>query len=287
MKIIFFGTPDYVVPVLESLAKVFKIVAVVTQKPKPVGRKQFLTYSPVDDWAHKHKVPIYFDPADIIKNNIHADLGVLASFGQIISDDVLTWFPKGIINIHPSLLPKYRGASPISAAIEAQDTTTGVTFIKLDSKLDHGPIISQFKEEIHSDDNTGSLRSRLFERSKQVLIDLIPAYLTGKINLKIQDEKAATYTKQLTKDYAYIPWEDLAKYNPQKLDCLIRAMYPWPIVWTLLRLPASEGQAPKRLKLLKAHVEDDKIALDEVQLEGKNPVSWKQFKQAYDLSCTF
>jgi methionyl-tRNA formyltransferase len=134
MKIIFFGTPDYVLPVLEILNKYHEIVAVVTQSPKPVGREKTLTYSPVDAWAHKKKIQKQFDFISLPE----ADLGVCAAFGMIIPKVVLNHFKFGILNVHPSLLPKYRGASPIQSAIVSLDQKTGVTIIKMDEKMDHG-----------------------------------------------------------------------------------------------------------------------------------------------------
>jgi len=267
VKIIFFGTPDYVLPILKALAKQHEIAAVVTQPPKPVGRKQFLTYSPVDTWAFKRDIKIL--RALDIKKFPKADLGILAAYGKIIPPNVIRNTKYGILNIHPSLLPKYRGASPVQAAIAAGDTETGVTIFQLDEKVDHGPIITQFREEIRPDDTTETLTQRLFERAAQVLIELIPNYLKGKIKPKIQDETQATFTKLLKKEDGFI---NLKKKPPAEADRFIRAMFPWPCAWTLLRPSgATEGQA-RRLKLLPGGM---------VQLEGKNPVSLKQFKIGY------
>ena len=153
MKIVFFGTPYYVLPVLESLHKSFRtgnespIAAVVTQKPSPSGRNQQLSFSAVDDWAHKRNIPKFYNCEELLASGIKADIGVLASFAQIIPIEVLKLFPYGIINIHPSLLPKFRGSSPVQATIITGEEA-GCSFIKLDEKLDHGQIISQFKDEV-------------------------------------------------------------------------------------------------------------------------------------------
>jgi len=256
-------------------------VAVVTQSPKPVGRKQVITYSPVDHWAHEHSVPIHYSAQELAIDSVEADLGILASYGEIIKKEVIDLFPHGILVIHPSLLPKYRGASPIPAAIVAGDATTGVTIFKMDEKVDHGPIISQFKEEILPDDNGETLRTRLFERSAKVLVELMKPYIQSKITPKVQDESQASFTKTITREDGFI---DINKKSPEEAERFIRAMQPWPGAWTLLRLSTSlgtsEGQA-KRLKIHKAHVENRKLILDEVQLEGKEKVSWKQFKEGY------
>lgn len=277
MKIVFFGTPDYVLPILRAIHKKFAsrrgdspIAAVVTSSPKPVGRKQILTYSPVDKWAHDHKLPIFYKSKDLITEKIDADLGILASYGEIISPEVINLFPKGILVIHPSLLPKYRGASPVSAAIINGEKETGITIFKMDDKLDHGPIISQFRENIYADDTGESLRNRLFEKSANLLIELIDAYLKNKISLKVQDDSKATFTKIIKKENGKV---DLSKESPDEIIRKLRAFYPWPGIWTVV--------GGKRLKILKAHIENEKLILDEVQLEGKKPVSWKQFKEAY------
>jgi methionyl-tRNA formyltransferase len=318
MKIVFFGTPDYVVPVLERLSKAFRsrsgessIATVVTQAPKPVGRKQLLEYSAVDTWAYKKKVQILFKPIDLVKNQLRADLGVLAAFGEIIPEEVIELFPYGILNIHPSLLPAWRGASPIQAAIISGEKTTGVSIIKLDEKLDHGAVVSQFKDEITDADTADSLRQRLFQRSANVMPKLIEAYLAGKITTKKQNDEAATYTRQLKKDDAFIPPEylnsaltgsdpvskgwDIAfiknyslKPDTPTLERFIRAMQPWPISWTNINLNIkTQNSKLFRLKILKAHLEELKVnrqmplVLDEVQLEGKSAVSWKQFLEGY------
>ena len=284
MKIVFFGTPDYVSPILTALHKKFvtgpgksPIVAVVTQPPRPVGRKQIITYSPIDHWAHEHALPIHYSASELAVDSVEADLGVLASYGEIIKKDVINLFPHGILVIHPSLLPKYRGASPIPAAIASGDTMTGVTIFKMDEKVDHGPVISQFKEEILPDDNGETLRTRLFERSAEVLVELMKPYLQGKITPKAQDDSEATYTKTITREDGFI---DINKKSPEEVERFIRAMQPWPGAWTFVRLSEADAQT-KRLKIHKAHTDNGKLVLDEVQLEGKDRVTWKQFIDGY------
>lgn len=258
IKIVFFGTPEYVIPILEKLYKNFKLIAVVTQEPKKSGRDQLLTYSAVDEFAYRRKISILFDPLEVPQ----AELGVCAAYGKIIPKNVIEKFKYGILNIHPSLLPKYRGATPTQGAIASGDTVSGVSIIKMDEKMDHGPIVTQFKEEVLPNDTGASLRNRLFERSADVLVGLIPNYIKGKINVKSQDETKATFTKVLNKEDGFI---DLKGKTQEELDRFARAMYPWPGAWT--KLP--DG---KRLKILPNNM---------VQLEGKNPVTQKQFEEAY------
>lgn len=306
MKIVFFGTPDYVLPILNGLHKAFvsgpgksPIVAVVTQKPKPIGRKQILTYSPVDKWAHEHKIPAYYSFSELIENKVEADLGILESYGEILPKEAINMFQHGILNAHPSLLPKYRGASPSQAVILSGDKETGVTIIKLDEKIDHGTIISQFKEEVLETDTTETLRRRLFEKSKDVLVELIRPYLVGKIKTRKQDDSKASYTTRITKENGFIlpeyledaikgktskdKWEIpfiknfFLSPSPSSLDRFIRAMDPWPYAWTNITINGNT----KRLKLIKAHTEEGTLVLERVQLEGKNPVSYDEFGRGY------
>jgi methionyl-tRNA formyltransferase len=343
MKIVFFGTPDYVVPIAESLYKnlrekggISSLVAVVTQAPKPAGREGKLNYSGVDNWAFKKNVSIYFEPEKLIEEGVKADIGILASYGQIISKNILGWFPYGILNIHPSGLPLFRGSSPVQATIITGSKPV-VSIIKLDEKMDHGPIVSHFKDELLETDTTESLRARLFERSAEVLKTLIPAYISGKTKPKEQDHSKASFTRELKKEDGFIPPEYLAanlkgdslqglpteasakagmweipfifnkipnpndkipikkplSIKPSALNIynFIQAMEPWPTCWTTVQLnPKSQLPNSKRLKILKAHLEESYkssaishqlLVLDEVQLEGKNPVSWKQFMEGY------
>ncbi len=306
LRIIFFGTPYYVLPILEKLHKEFEVVAVVTQEPKPVGRDQKLEYSPVDDWAHSKKIEIHFD----FDNLPEAELGVCASFGKIIPSEVLSYFKYGILNIHPSLLPKFRGSSPIQATLIEGLQITGVSIIRMNEKLDQGPILTQFKEEVLETDDNQTLRDRLFEKSAEVLFEMIPNYIKGKITLKKQDESKVILTKEVKKDDAFIPFETLKEVmtlnsgstevefpfikNKQSLasstgkkykitatliNNFIKAMKPWPNVWTKVNINGKE----QRLKVLKSHINQESgyLEIDEVQLEGKNSVSFRQFSSSY------
>ncbi len=299
MKIIFFGTPEFVLPVLDQLSKAHQITAVVTQPPRLVGREQFRQFSAVDTWAYKKHIPIFFEPAKIVEENVEADLGVLAAYGEIIPKNVIRHFKFGILNVHPSLLPKWRGASPIQSTIISGELEGGVTIIKLDEKLDHGPIISTFKDEVTTDDTTDSLRRRLFERSGIFLNDLIPVYTGGKVKPKEQDHSKATFCKLIKKADGFIPLEYLSSILEGKaskkswiirnmdnykltvdavsIERFIRAMNPWPFAWTEVTI----NDRKNRLKILSAHLEDNKLVLDQVQIEGKNPVTWSQFKEGY------
>jgi methionyl-tRNA formyltransferase len=305
MKIVFFGTPEYVLPILKAVHKRFvtgpgksPIAAVVTQSPKPTGRKQILSYSPIDKWAHEHKVPCFYTANDLLTENLDIELGILASYGEIIKKEVINLFPQGILVVHPSLLPEFRWGSPVPAAIITNSTPTGVSIIKMDDKFDHGPIVVQAKEGVLTDDTNATLRDRLFLKSADVLVESLEPYIKGKIRPKAQDDSKATFARIFSKDEAFIPLEYLntaiegnngpewkidfikgfsMEVNALNLDRFVRAMLPWPTAWTKIMV----GKEIKRLKLLRCHVEDSKLIIDEVQLEGKDPVNYKQFKQAY------
>lgn len=307
MNIVFFGTPYYVIPVLDAVHKLYKgkdgtspIAAVVTQAPKPTGREKKIAYSAVDHWAHKKGIPIYFEPMDIINNGIEADIGILASYGEILSKRVIDHFRYGIINIHPSLLPKFRGSSPAQAAIICDGEKTGVSFTKMDEELDKGQLVSQFKEDIRSDDTADTLRDRLFVRSAEVIEDLLPAFIEGKIKLKkLNKDTENSFTIRIEKIHSHIPpkylkraligetyeedWKIgfikgfIAKPTPEFIERFIRAMKSWPMAWSEIKI----GNESKRIKILNSHIEDGKLVLDEVQLEAKNVVSFKQFSEGY------
>ncbi|HUV43147.1 MAG TPA: methionyl-tRNA formyltransferase [Patescibacteria group bacterium] len=201
------------------------------------------------------------------------DVGILASYGQILKKEVLEKPKHGILNIHPSLLPKYRGPTPVPTAILNGEQETGVTIFKMDEKIDHGPILSQFKEEIRPNDTAESLLKRLFLAGAKVLTTILLSYLEGKIELREQDDSQATPTKKFTREDGKINWQE----EPAKIERKIRAFYPWPETWTEVTIKEEK----KRLKILKAHLENNRLILDQVQLESKKAVTYKQFKEGY------
>lgn len=270
-KIIFFGSDFYSVIVLNQLHSDlrFKIVAVVTH----------ISPCPVEEYAKtlfkiKFAETKEFNKKFVSKMlQLKPDVGILASFGKIIPSEMLSIPKHGILNLHPSLLPKYRGPTPVPTAILKGDQETGVTIIKMDEKVDHGPILSQFKEEIRPDDTADALLKRLFTAGAKVLTTILPTYLEGKIEPKEQDHSLATHTKKFTRKDGQIDWQ---KSDPFK-EKFIRAMNPYPGAWIKIDIKGKK----KRLKILQAHLEANKLILDQVQLEGKKPVTWKQFQEGY------
>lgn len=303
MKVIFFGTPDFVISIPKAIVEAgFNLLACVTAPDKPVGRRKLLTPSPVKVWAKKNKILVIDSPSlseitEKIKE-LAPDIGILAAYGKIIPKSLIGAFPKGILVVHPSLLPKYRGASPVQAAIMAGDAEIGVSIIKMDEKMDHGSIVSQFKDPLPPEATPDKLYPKLFSEAAEVLITILLAYIEGRIKLRKQDHSKATFCKILKKEDGFIPPQVIApkqgptllckvgpyklKANPENLERFIRAMTPWPGSWTYVQLrQKAKVKSKKRLKILKAHLEGEKLFLDQVQLEGKKPVSWEEFKKGY------
>jgi methionyl-tRNA formyltransferase len=229
MKIIFMGTPEFGAIILKELAESkYKPVLVLTETDKPVGRKQVITSPSVKVLAKNYGInviqPEAIKDSEIEIKKINPDLIIVAAYGQIISKEIIGIPKYGCLNVHPSLLPKYRGSSPIQNAILNGDRETGVTIMLLDEKMDHGAIVSQDRAEIKRDETYEKLHKRLAELGSSLLTKTIPDWTAGRIKTIIQDEKNATYTKQLKREDGKMFLEKSA----QDLERQIRAFNPWP-----------------------------------------------------------
>jgi methionyl-tRNA formyltransferase len=303
MNIVFFGsTSDSVIVLSRLVDSKYSPVVVVTQPPKPTGRKQDVTPTPVETWANEHTVPVcsfsnrknkpwmYEHEENVINtlSTFKPDLLISACYGQKIPDAIITNATYGGMNIHPSFLPRWRGADPVPWAILTGDRQTGVTIVSLSAKFDRGAILAREKIPITTKDVADSLRTKLFTIGADLLLKTLPDILSGSIKGTPQQSKNSPYARRLTRDDGFEPWDRIQKaftdaVESARIDRKFRALTPWPGVWTLLR-QGFGGQAlteKKRLKILEAHVENGKLILDTVQLEGKNPVSWNQFEKAY------
>jgi len=260
MKIVFFGTPHFVIPILESLEKNFKVVGVVTAPDEKSGRKQILTPSPI---KNKILTPKKLD-SDFENelSKLSPDLLVVAAYGKIIPLSVLNIAKYGALNIHPSLLPSYRGASPIQQTILNGDKTTGVSIIKMDEKMDHGPVIFSKNFEIFEQDTFETLSLRLFYETSKFLPDVIKDFTAGKIKPEAQDEKQATFCRIIKKEDGYFELNKI--FSLEKLEKMEKAYYPWPGTWTRWN--------GKILKFYPGKV---------IQMEGKKPVSYQDFINGY------
>jgi methionyl-tRNA formyltransferase len=271
IKILFFGTPKFSLPALTQLKENdFNIIGVVTQPDKPAGRKKILTPPPIKLLAEKLQLPVYQwekNDKEVLEkiNKIKPDLIVVVAYGKILPKELVNLPPYGCLNLHPSLLPKYRGPSPIQTAILNGETKTGVTIIKLDQETDHGPIVAQKEFDILEDDDYESLSNSLACEGAEVLVKIIPNYIAGEIKPKEQNHAQATESKIIEKNDGEINWQK----NPAEIDQQIRAYHPWPGAWT--------EATGKRVKILKAHLENGELFLDWVQPEGKEPMRYDDF----------
>ncbi|MFA6254549.1 MAG: methionyl-tRNA formyltransferase [Patescibacteria group bacterium] len=295
-KIVFLGTPEFAMPILQALiGNNYKLALVITQPDKPAGRKQELIPPPIKVLAQKNNLAIAQpnnkkELAAIFEQN-KFDLAVLAAYGMIIPDEILTKPKFGFLNIHPSLLPKYRGSSPIQSAILTGDKKTGVSIIQLAKKIDAGPIVAQAETEIEPQDNVEILSQKLAELGGQLLIETIPGYLKGEVKLRPQNETEATFTKMIEREDGLINWQKTAS----QIERQFRAFYPWPGVFTHLagkrlkiaNLGVLEGDFKPNLgpgtvflgpnQTLAVKCGQGAVELKAVQLEGKKELLGKEF----------
>jgi len=259
MKIVFFGS-RHVHNMLNELSDNFDLELVVTTDAGIVN------YAKTEGLPYAQVLKIDEKLLKAIKD-LEPDLGVVADFGLIIPQTLMDIFPHGIINVHPSLLPLYRGPTPVQTALLNGDSITGISIIKIDEELDHGPIIYQEEYDIKPRDFTEKLLNNLFTRAAEILPDLITEFVDGKLNLEVQNDDKATYTNILKKEDGYIDLD-----NPpekRKLERLINALSPWPGVWTKFKLTDKEV-------IIKLH------PMNFIHVEGKKPMSYKDFKNGYE-----
>ncbi|HVZ11552.1 MAG TPA: methionyl-tRNA formyltransferase [Patescibacteria group bacterium] len=269
-KVIFFGSGPYVKTIIEKLKENYDLALVVTTE---TSRNE-----PVIAFAKRNNIDVLSvekitDEVIVEIEKIGAKVAVLAYFGIIVPQKLLDIFPLGIINIHPSLLPKYRGPTPGQAAILAGETTTGVSIIKLDSEVDHGPILCMIDHTISPDDNSDTLYKKLFEASADLLMDVLPKYIDGKLELTEQDHSKATFTERFDSKTGEMNINNV----PENLDLMIRAYYPWSTV----RFHAALNGKEKLIKLFPGNPAERDGSSPKIQVEGKNIVPLKDFANGY------
>ena len=282
----FMGTPQFAVPTLAALTQQFDVVAVVTQPDAPARRGRALIAPPVKQFALERSLPVLqpesLKPPEVVAQlrEFAPDVIVVAAFGQILRRDVLTLPPHACINVHASLLPRWRGASPINAAIGAGDAVTGVTIMLMEAGLDSGPILTQREEIIRADDTTSTLTERLSHVGAALLCETLPAWLRSDLTPQRQDESRVTTCGQIRKEEGRMNWSRSAV----ELERHVRAMTPWPVAWTLwqgkqlqvrrARVAAPSEQQPAgtittHAGALCIHCGEGALELMEVQLESK------------------
>lgn len=254
MTIVFMGTAELSCASLEKLAgsPEFSIVAVVTQPDKPRGRELKRTPPPVKVLAQKLKLPVLQPPKARDEaflrqlRELEPDLVVVVAYGQILPQAILDTPRHGCLNVHTSLLPKYRGAAPIQWAIAEGERETGVTIMKMDAGLDTGPILSMRRTPILPTDDSGDLHNRLAQLGAELLVETIPGYVAGKIPPQPQPAEGATYATKIKKEDGRMDWNLPAA----KIWNRIRAFTPWPGAFTHL----AEGPKPQLLKIWRAEI---------------------------------
>ena len=300
MKIIFMGTPDFAAVSLETLIdSKHEILAVVTQPDKPKGRKGELTPSPVKNIAVEKGIklyqPIKVKEAEFVEilKSYKPDAIVVIAFGQIIPESILEIPKYGCINIHGSLLPKYRGAAPIQWAVLYGEKETGVTSMLMDKGIDTGDILIKKEVKLNEDETSGSLFNKLMPLGAEVLLETLEGLEKESIIPKKQGESPTDYAKMLTKTMGLIDF----KRTAVELDCFVRGMNPWPSAYTALgektlkiwkAKPISEtGKAGSVLKIGKDSFVigcgKDALEVFEVQLEGKKRMSAGDFLKGTDI----
>jgi methionyl-tRNA formyltransferase len=297
LKIVFMGTPDFGAIVLEELIKNnLKPILVITEPDKPVGRKQILTPPPVKLIAQKYNIPIT-QPEKIkdweIKNLI-PDIIIVAAYGQIIPKEILDLPKFGCLNVHPSLLPKYRGASPIQTAILNGDSETGVTIMLMDEKMDHGPILAKQEQIIlNKKIDYKELHDNLAIIGSKLLVEVIPDWIDGRIKAIPQDETKAIYIKLIKKEDGKINWNNSA----EEIERKIRAFSIWPGSFTfynkndkklslkIIGADASRAKSNKQIgeifltneNELAINTGNGCLIVKKLQLEGKKPMLSEEF----------
>lgn len=295
MKIIYFGTSRIGEPILEALVREHHVLAVVTSPDKPVGRKQVITPSPIATLADKHNIPTY--KPDKVKNNpelledlknLNADLFVVVSYGKILPIELINTPPLKTVNVHFSLLPKYRGAAPVQFALLNGEHKTGTTIFILDELMDHGPILATAELGIDPTDTNPILQEKLAQISAELLLETLPKYQSGVLKPVEQDHSQATKTGLISKEDGKVDWSKPATEIYNKW----RAYQPWPGIYTLWE--------DKTLKILECKVGPEltgepgqfkdnaiicggntSLELISIQLEGKNAVEIEDFLRGH------
>jgi methionyl-tRNA formyltransferase len=308
INVIFFGTPDFAVPALQSLIEcpTAKIVAVVTQPDKPAGRGAKMTASPIKILAQKHELPV-LQPKSVRRNEPlikellalgPIDLGIVVAFGQILPETVLSLPRSGCVNIHASLLPRWRGAAPIQRAILSGDSATGIALMKMEAGLDTGPIYAQAEIKIGLD-NAGELHDRLAELGAKLLLNNLEQIYNGTLTPAPQLASGITYADKITPTDLIINWT----HGALEIERQVRAFSPLPGAYTkingkrlkILAARALEAQKqhrgakPGTVTVVDRHTLEVScgtgvLSLEEVQLEGRTRLPTSEFIKGNEIA---
>lgn len=285
VNLIFFGSSEYSLIILKKILEIkdFNLLAIVTKPDKAVGRNQEITANPVADFARQNQIKLYqieeFTPefkSELKKLNL--DLALCVAFGPPYFDQEMIDVPKyKIINIHPSPLPKYRGATPGPWQIINGETKSSVTFFQIDILPDHGPIIFQIPFEISNTETATSFYQKAFDLAANDLESVLKKYISNPNQILIQNHKEKTYFPKFTKENAQIDWS----WDQAKIERFIRALNPWPIAWTFV----TNQQSQKiKMKILSASIINQQLIPNVVQIEGKKIVNWSEISKYYTIN---
>jgi len=295
VRVVFMGTPVFAVPILEGLVtQGYHVVGVVTQPDKPAGRGQQVAVSPVKRLALERELPVLqpkgFRRPEAVEHlrALAPEVIVLAAYGHLLPPAVLAIPPLGCLNVHASLLPRHRGAAPISAAILAGDAVTGVTIMRLDAGMDTGDVLAQAQLPILPDDTTASLSERLARLGATLLLATLPRWAAGQIVPQPQEHAQATYTHPVRKEDGQINWQRPAV----AIERQVRAYFPWPsahTTWQGRRLqiwratarndeaPGNPGDVVLWHNDLAVVTGEGVLILHELQIEGRRPLPAADF----------
>ena len=319
VKVVYLGSSWFSSYLLEKIIRIknLSVIAVVTSEPSPVGRRKIITPTLVERVGRSHDLPVFYTVSDAQDYLRWADLGLVFAIREIIRPEFLNLSKFGLFNLHPSLLPYYRGSSPVAFSLFMGETETGVTLIKLDEKLDHGPIFSQKRVKILPTDTRIALLEKLSNTAFILVKELVERVSEGKkLELTPQNHKLATYTSRLIRDDGYISYKTVIKamrgesidesefprlprsYAVRYKDVqesarryllkgsaaevvydFFRGLHKWPGLWTLVRIGGKE----KRVKILEMRKEYNRAFPIILQLEGKKPVPYSTFVRAYGI----
>ncbi|MEK9157731.1 MAG: methionyl-tRNA formyltransferase [Patescibacteria group bacterium] len=272
MKIVFFGTPEFATRPLKALIeKGYSVIAVVTQPDSLLGRKKLLTSPAVKLVAQEHQIPV-FQPENLKSEeffetfkNLNSDICIVGGYGNLIPPRYLEVPKFGFLCIHPSILPKYRGPSPVQGAILNGDRETGVTIMVIDKEMDHGPIVSIEKYALSPDIFKEEAEKEMWDLGAKLLIKTLPKYISREVVPQPQDHNQATFTKLLTRTEGRIDWSKSA----QEIYNQIRALNPEPGTWTMWN--------DKIINIKSAESIEGKLTLSVIQIEGKKETTLAEF----------
>ena len=304
MVVVFFGTPQFAVPTLRRLVdSTHSVAGVITQPDRPRGRGQKITHAPVKALALERGIPVYqpdrLKPPEVAETlrGWRADLGVVAAYGRIIPEQLLAIPRFGMINVHASLLPKYRGAAPVHRAVINGDSQTGVTIMRVVKELDAGSMFAQVTRPIGPDETSDVVESALADMGAELLLTIVEQLASGNAREEPQDETQATYASRLTKEEGLIDWTRSAS----DIHNRVRGLYPWPHAYTffkgtrliILRSEVADAGASATSPgtILRATSEaihvatgDGELAILEVQPEGRRAMRAHDFLLGHRLA---